>query len=113
MPGWPCLLQRKLQEPPGDFDQPFIERNFAMSIRQLTAPAILAALLAASGSTAFAASVSEVLGRSSNVVSGATISVNRVADVATIPGRGHGARTPAPAVVQVMAGGEAGDFGRA
>jgi hypothetical protein len=84
-----------------------------MKIRQYAAPSLLAMLLAVSGTSVFAASVSDVVGRSSDSVSGSTISVNTAIDVATTAGRGNIARKPASAALPALAGGQSTDFGRA
>ena len=83
-----------------------------MKLQKLAVPAI-AALLAVSGTSVFAASGSDVPGRSSQSVAGSTLRVQSIVDVAIVDGRGHIAVNAGSAAAPVMAGHATGEFGRA
>lgn len=83
-----------------------------MKLQVLAVPTI-AALLAVSGTSVFAASNADVLGRSSQSVAGSILRVQSIVDVSIVDGRGHIAVNPGSAVSPVMAGHAIGEFGRA
>lgn len=86
-----------------------------MKIRHFGVSAIVAALLAVSGSGVLAASVSEVQGRSSNSIAGSTLRVQSKAnvDVAVVEGRGHFAAHAEAKPLPVIVGHAGSEFGRA